>query len=226
MPVTKSVRGTSTFHCEQACDHEKEFNCRSYAYLDGPDGLNPGGNLCLLSSENRASSHQGAMQFRPRTLYAEKDCRKHHVPGRVPATPFGPPLPNNLPHNLPPTFPPVTGQTSNHVTHSQLPHIPPVCNMHQYTFEKTFGYDLRFARRERAPMPPRLGIAMHCQDECMRRGDRCRAFVIEYGPLQSCFFLDDAAGENRNTLNKAPLSAYMEKTCLRGLPRNLILLDF
>lgn len=73
--VTKSVRGTSTFHCEQACDYEKEFNCRSYTYLDNPDGsVAPGGNLCLLSADNRATSHQGSMQFRPRALYAEKDC--------------------------------------------------------------------------------------------------------------------------------------------------------
>ncbi len=222
--MTKSVRGTSTFHCEQACDHEKEFNCRSYTYLDNPDGHNaPGGNLCLLSSDNRATSHQGSMQFRPRALYAEKDCVNLNQRSRVPSTPLVQPTQTqtNLPNlpNLTPTFLPQPNQqsTNNINQHNNIPHIPAHCPPNQYTFEKTFGYDLRYARRERAPMPPRLAVIIHCQDECLRRGERCKAFVVEYGQLQSCFFLDESAGENRNQLNKVPETAYIEKICLRGI---------
>ena len=227
VPVTKSVRGTSTFHCEQACDHEKEFNCRSYTYLDSPDGPAPGGNLCLLSSDNRATSHQGSMQFRPRALYAEKDCvfqSGNQRTSRVPSTPFVQPThPSNL-HSVhtqshqPVISPSATNNqhTNNQHTSNQLTHIPPNCAAHEFTFEKTFGRDFRYARRERAPMPPRLGVLIPCQDECLRRSERCRAFVVEYGILQGCFFLDDAAGENRNQLTKTLNAAYLEKICLRG----------
>lgn len=98
-------------------------------------------------------------------------------------------------------------------------HTPPPgmarCNYHQYTFEKTFGYDIRYARKERSRLPPRLGVAVQCQDECLRRGFRCNAFVIEYGPVQSCFFLEDSAGENRRVLTKVNDVAYFEKVCLK-----------
>lgn len=238
MSVTKSVRGTSTFHCEQACDHEKEFNCRSYTYLDSPDGSQaPGGNLCLLSSDNRATSHQGSMQFRPRALYAEKDCVNMNQRSRVPATPLvqpaiphipslpnvappfmsKPPLSPTLSQPIPQALPQTPPQAVHESSQNMLSHIPAHCSPEEYTFEKTFGYDLRYARRERAPIPPRLGVMIHCQDECLRRGERCKAFVIEYGQLQSCFFLDESAGENRNQLNKAADTTYIEKICLRGL---------
>jgi hypothetical protein len=166
------------------------------------------------------------MQFRPRALYAEKDCVNLNQRSRVPSTPLVQPtqtqtnLPNlpNLP-NLTPTFLPQPNQqsTNNINQHNNIPHIPAHCPPNQYTFEKTFGYDLRYARRERAPMPPRLAVIIHCQDECLRRGERCKAFVVEYGQLQSCFFLDESAGENRNQLNKVPETAYIEKICLRGI---------
>jgi len=135
---------------------------------------------------------------------------------RVPSTPLAQPTQPNLP-NLQPTFIPKPSQQSpNDIQHNNFPHIPAHCAPTQYTFEKTFGYDLRYARRERAPMPPRLGVIIHCQDECLRRGDRCKAFIVEYGQLQSCFFLDESAAENRNQLNKVPDTAYIEKICLRG----------
>ena len=89
------------------------------------------------------------------------------------------------------------------------------CNYHQFTFEKTFGYDMRYARKDRSRLPPRLGVAVQCQDECLRRRFKCNAFVIEYGPVQSCFFLEESAAENRRILQKVPEVAYFEKVCLK-----------
>lgn len=304
--VTKSLRGTSTFHCEQACDYEKEFNCRSYTYLDNPDGsLAPGGNLCLLSADNRATSHQGSMQFRPRALYAEKDCifQKRTQPrqfgatlqpsspraqpgsGQVsPAVPdqlnarnmadddFARPSPFEKPFhsysqdanfnsnypggnlqpdtqsvhttdthsNVHPSINNIHGDVHPSVPHSsihssydlfnatrqepieditQLQHIPTRCSPGEYTFEKTFGYDLRYASRERAPIPARPAILNYCKDECIRLGDQCRAFVIEYGAnqQQNCYFLGEAASEHRNQLSKLSGSSYNERICLRGI---------
>ena len=89
------------------------------------------------------------------------------------------------------------------------------CNYHQYTFEKTFGYDMRYARKDRSRIPSRLGLAIQCQDECLRRRFKCNAFVIEYGATQSCYFLEESAGENRRILQKVPEVAYFEKICLK-----------
>ena len=328
--MTKSIRGTSTFHCEQACDYEKEFNCRSYTYLDNPDGsVAPGGNLCLLSADNRATSHQGSMQFRPRALYAEKDCAYQKWSNAPPVTTIGnvqsqPSIPQSPPPSasLSPPTPPVSAigripeygggqpqsapqpvrfydpptltnqasgsgivpqpdqstipminpRTMNHdqmdhfngpmgptmvdpdiyqqqqqqsfnyshglqhpyqtiqsnsYSHqaqltlddiSQHQHIPARCTADEYSFEKTFGYDLRYARRERAPIPSRPGVADYCKEECIRMGERCRAFVVEYGEQQqqNCYFLDEAALENRNQLNKIAGFSYNEKICLKG----------
>ena len=222
--VTKSLRGTSTFHCEQACDFEKEFNCRSYTYLDNPDGsVAPGGNLCLLSADNRATSHQGSMQFRPRALYAEKDCTFQRPTSNVifPNDPFGA-------RATAPGSAAGSGETQSDFAGSkggagrpqelsQLQHIPPRCDGQEYSFEKTYGYDLRYARRERAPIPTRPGVVAYCRDECLKQADRCRAFVVEYGEnqQQSCYFLDEAAQEHRNQLNRSPGTVYSEKICLR-----------
>lgn len=265
--VTKSIRGTSTFHCEQACDYEKEFNCRSYTYLDNPDGsVAPGGNLCLLSADNRATSHQGSMQFRPRALYAEKDCAYQKWPKHATANtqshspasqirfydstssslakPFSSDRPEQVqlnPRNMldePSPFNGPMGATfdansfqvnSSHSSASvsqpnvddisQLQHIPARCGPNDYSFEKTFGYDLRYAHRERAPIPSRPGLVNYCKEECVQRGEQCLAFVIEYGSKQqqNCYFLDEAASEHRNRLNKLAGSSYNEKICLRGI---------
>ncbi|CAK9252583.1 unnamed protein product [Sphagnum jensenii] len=72
--ITKAVRGSSTFFCEQECNQEKEFNCRSYTYID--QSTIPGANICILSADSRAGSQRGSMLYRPRSLYAEKDCRQ------------------------------------------------------------------------------------------------------------------------------------------------------
>lgn len=293
--MTKSIRGTSTFHCEQACDYEKEFNCRSYTYLDNPDGsVAPGGNLCLLSADNRATSHQGSMQFRPRALYAEKDCAYQKWP-KQPSTPYIPQFPQSRPSastqmrfhdpqqtstSQQPTKPPTDHRsndqqpqqqqqqlqqqtqinprnmgdqesTSAHdfngpssipqdMSHlyygnnspsvqpipppmsaddiTQLQHIPPRCGPNEFSFEKTFGYDMRYARRERAPIPSRPGVITYCREECLRMGEQCLAFVVEYAAKQqqNCYFLDESAMENRNQLNKMTGSSYHEKICLRG----------
>lgn len=287
--MTKSIRGTSTFHCEQACDYEKEFNCRSYTYLDNPDGsVAPGGNLCLLSADNRATSHQGSMQFRPRALYAEKDCAYQKWP-KQPSSPYTPQFSQSRPSSSsqmrfhePEQSSSVSGQSqpkpptdsrsneqhtqqqqinprnmgdhesanphdfngpmgSTHdMSHlyygnhsqsaqtippansvddiTQMQHIPPRCGPNEYSFEKTFGYDMRYARRERAPIPSRPGVITYCREECLRMSEQCLAFVVEYGEKQqqNCYFLDEAAMENRNQLNKMTGSSYNEKICLRG----------
>jgi len=112
-------------------------------------------------------------------------------------------------------------------SHAALPSVPSEfdkiqpedtssgCNYHQFTFEKTLGYDMRYARKDRSRSPARLGVAIQCQDECLRRRNKCNAFVIEYGPVQSCFFLEESAAENRRVLQKVPEVAYYEKVCLK-----------
>ncbi|RWS25789.1 uncharacterized protein B4U80_03819 [Leptotrombidium deliense] len=204
--VTKSVRGSSTFFCEQECNREKEFNCRSYTYIDHT--TIPGANICLLSSDNRAGSQKGSMHYRPRALYGEKDCRGNRK-GRGSTTIVPEITPTHSQHPVPDSsFPSI---------HTQLPGRRH-CNYNEFTFEKTFGYDLRFAKRERSRLPPRIGIVAQCQDECLRRGSKCQSFVIDYGTDQNCFLLDGAAQENRKTLSKSINVAYFEKICLIGAP--------
>ena len=198
--ITKSIRGYSTFFCEQECNHEKDFTCRSYTYID--QTRIPGGNFCLLSSDNRGKSQKGSVVYRPRALYAEKDCRVGRR-GRVSSTVD----PAQINANLPIT--PVSSTTSTVSARR--------CDVFDFTYEKTYGYDLRFARRERARIPPAIGITFPCQDECTRRGSRCHGFVLEYGPTQHCFLLEDSAGENRQSLTKINNVAYFEKICLRGM---------
>ena len=70
--ISKSVRGSSSFFCEQECIQESSFNCRSFTYVD--QSSVPGANLCLLSADNRKSSQKGATAFRPRALYGEREC--------------------------------------------------------------------------------------------------------------------------------------------------------
>ena len=223
----------------------------------------------MLSADNRATSHQGSMQFRPRALYAEKDCAFQKWPQQqTPFSPLFPPKPpsqasqmrfhdpqaSTIPksasidradqqaqqinprnmgeegqshdfngpmgpmhdismYQMNQTTPP---QTVDDIT--QLQHIPARCGPNDYSFEKTFGYDLRYARRERAPISSRPGVISYCREECLRMGERCLAFVVEYGAKQqqNCYFLDEAAMENRNQLNKLGGSSYNEKICLRG----------
>ncbi|RWS11638.1 uncharacterized protein B4U79_13044 [Dinothrombium tinctorium] len=200
--ITKSVRGSSTFFCEQECNREKDFNCRSYTYID--QTTIPGANICLLSSDNRAGSQKGSMHYRPRALYAEKDCRGNRVSRDGTSSSTTSPRPGTLRPSS--TLPSITSE-------------PPdrrYCDFNEYTFEKTFGYDLRSARRERSRMPARIGLVMQCQDECIRRGSKCQSFVIEYEPTQSCFLIDGAANENRKILSKSSQTAYFEKICLKA----------
>ena len=206
------------------------------------------------------------MQFRPRALYAEKDCVFQKWQKPSPFDPHFQPKPTSASqmrfHDSqdPSTTTPTTmdrpeqiqinprtmgeemyfngpmGVTNDHTFYqsnqsqigqaqtnlediTQLQHIPPRCGPNEYSFEKTFGYDLRYARRERAPIPSRPGVISYCKEECIRMGDRCLAFVIEYGDKQqqNCYFLDEAALENRNQLNKLAGSSYNEKICLRGI---------
>lgn len=70
--ITRVVHGvTSTFHCELECNREVDFNCRSYTYVEN-GSLGP--PQCLLSADNRQAVTPGILEYRSRSLYAEKDC--------------------------------------------------------------------------------------------------------------------------------------------------------
>lgn len=279
--VAASARSSSTFFCEQLCAQEKDFNCRSFTYIEG--STIPGANLCLLSADTKKASQRGSAYARPRALYGERDCSGVHLSGRTPdgsswnrpresrITNFGPsvnsigssnsydPMRDTssyyntlmmmMPYN---SYTPISGQSSGPQYHmhqmspvapvasppinsppvsasEQIHTLPPPlspdgpvsaegCNFHQFTFEKTYGHDMRYARKDRSRLPPRLGVAVQCQDECIRRRYRCNAFIIEYGPVQSCFFLEESAGENRRVLQSVPDVAYFEKICLKNSP--------
>lgn len=232
--VTSSVQAKSTFDCEHACNIEMSFNCRSYTYLDKYPSLP---NLCLLSSDSRSTSQRGAIKEHSRTLYAERNCfyRRARYPGNSISGPE--PLQTNSPQNeqrttstdpyrnsLTPSISSSSSPSSNAVqilnnesyfnTESMVA-IGQGCESHQYTFERSFGYDFRFGQKERAPIPPTIGIAIGCQQECLKRADKCRAFVVEYSlPYQSCFLMDSSVGSNKRLLIKSPNSAYFEKVCL------------
>lgn len=75
--ITRIVHGvTSTFHCELECNRESDFNCRSYTYVEN-GSLGP--PQCLLSADNRQAVSPGILEYRSRSLYAEKDCRESSV---------------------------------------------------------------------------------------------------------------------------------------------------
>ena len=320
LSVSKSIRGSSSFLCEQECSNSFDFNCRSFTYVDQTSI--PGANLCLLSSDSRKSSQKGSAAYRPRALYGERDCSGQFGPARAGMKTGAPNLPGlpGLPgregriqydggrmrqpdrsydrnpyysmyngyQSTSTLYPgsyggsamyPAQGSASlysgsrypsSSITNSgngygQVSPIPPgngygmsnypysnsmfpmssyahstpapasqslpygsyvefekagddgdpACSYHQYTFEKTFGYDMRYARKDRSRIPSRLGIAIQCQDECLRRRFKCNAFIIEYGNVQTCYFLEESAGENRRILQKVPEVAYYEKICLK-----------
>lgn len=230
--VTKSLQARSTFDCEFACDSETTFNCRSYTYLDQYPSLP---NLCLLSSDSRSTSQKGSVHERQRTLYAERNCyyRRPRFPGgQISQQPPFDALSHADPYAKLPqgvrlssghsshidNYAPVSGgnkiPTEDVVELSQSPGSGP-CEPHQFTFERTFGYDYRLGQKERAPIAPTIGIAIGCQQECLRRAERCQSFVVEYGlPYQGCFLIDTQVGANKKLLVKSPNSAYFEKVCL------------
>lgn len=227
--VTSSVQAKSTFDCEQACNVETSFNCRSYTYLDKYPSLP---NLCLLSSDSRSTSQRGSIKEHSRTLYAERNC--YYRRARYPSIPEARPEPlyTTSPQNEQsstlgdPYRNSVTSSAANagqygDASNSSLTDpetfltIGQGCEPHQYTFERTFGFDFRLGQKERAPIAPTIGIAIGCQQECLKRADKCRAFVVEYSlPYQSCFLMDTAVGANKRLLTKSPNSAYFEKICL------------
>ncbi|XP_076355850.1 uncharacterized protein LOC143249601 isoform X2 [Tachypleus tridentatus] len=204
--TTKSVpSASSTFQCEQECNQEREFACRSYTYVEQSGFV--GGNQCLLSSESRETNQERALRFRSRALYTEKNCKIDS--GTVlPTLPTLPPFTSYSP------LPPFT-------SYSPLPPLPfpqERCLLDQYTYEKTTGYDLLVGRREFIRVRGAVGIIGECQNACQRLGDRCRAFVIQYGEYQRCFWLDNAAGDNSDALTSSPLMTYFEKICLKDRP--------
>lgn len=236
--ITKSIQARSTFDCEVACNNEISFNCRSYTYLDQYPSLP---NMCLLSSDSRSTGQRGSVKEHPRTLYAERNCyyRRPRYPGGAsnqkidssyaqPA-PINPPMGQIDPYRMPilprPTYDQSIPEKQNPPRLSEEEeltnpndNVPPLgqgCEPHQYTFERTFGYDFKHAPKERAPIAPTIGIAISCQQECLRRGDRCQSFVVDYAlPYQSCFLIETQVGANKKLLVKSPNSAYFEKVCL------------
>lgn len=234
--ITKSTQARSTFDCEHACNSEATFNCRSYTYLEQYPSLP---NLCFLSSDSRSTSQKGSVKEQPRTLYAERNCyyRRPRFPGSsvhkvdMSYAPVTSSVTTNQGDPYQPGIKPLVGHTTiedlnppprlSDVGGPALPNIeidPALgqgCGPHQYTFERTFGYDFRLAQKERAPIAPTIGIAIGCQQECLRRGERCQSFVVEYGlPYQSCFLMDAQVGANRKLLVKSLNSVYFEKICL------------
>lgn len=234
--ITKSIQARSTFDCEHACNNEIGFNCRSYTYLDQYPSLI---NFCLLSSDSRSTSQKGSMKEHPRALYAERNCyyRRPRYPVAANQKPesmySGPPQPNipggpEDPYQLIGDTKPNLENPEIHTSARPIedvnlpistPEIGPSlsqgCEPHQYTFERTFGYDFRLAAKERAPIAPTVGIAIACHQECLRRGDKCQSFVVEYAlPFQSCFLIETSLGANKKLLVKSPNSAYFEKVCL------------
>jgi len=232
--VTKSTQARSAFECEHACDSETNFNCRSYTYHDQNPSLP---NLCSLSSDSRSTSQRGSVRELQRTLYAERNCfyRRPRYPGSLdrindPLSSHAPaPAPASLnqgdPYQLPAGLRPQHGHSSP-INKNYAEDIGPSnpiaegnpalgCAPHQFTFERSFGYDFRSAQKERAAISPTIGIAISCQQECLRRGDRCQSFVVDYAlPYQSCFLIESLVGANKKLLFKSPNSAYFEKICL------------
>ncbi|KAL3230900.1 hypothetical protein MRX96_003555 [Rhipicephalus microplus] len=192
--ITRVVHGvSSTFHCEMECNREPDFNCRSYTYVEhgtlGPP-------QCLLSADSRPGVSPIVLEYRSRALYAEKDChmddesRNNGVVGGTILRRVG-----SAPTPYPPRPPP--GDYS--------PYPPPrFCTYEQYTYEKTIGHDMRYAPRERIPTRSAVGVVRDAYTECQRLGDRCRAFVIEYGNFQSASWLSTAAEDNRQLLSANP----------------------
>lgn len=207
--VTKSVKGSSTFFCEAECNKQTDFNCRSYTYID--QSPIPGGNLCLLSSDNRGTSQRASIRHHPRALYAEKECKGVRK-ARISSTPETVTY-NQQKIESTSSFSPQVVLTTNTIFTDASPRR---CSTFDFTYEKVYGHDLRLARRERSRIPSQIGITTLCQDECTRRGARCRAFSLEYGNSQHCFLLEDSAGENRQALTKIPSVTYFEKICLKG----------
>lgn len=181
------------------CNNEKEFNCRSYTYLD--QTIITHGNLCLLSADSRYTSLNGSMKYRPRALFAEKDCRDasgrkgkksfiSEITGRNSPPAIDTPLDMQRPVSPKDGFKkPGGGGLSHHQFNGSHPSFvnrigskggggaPPVdfsnelaydepavelpnfnnknrdCIYNEFTFEKTYGKQIRFSKRERVVAP-------------------------------------------------------------------------
>lgn len=234
---TKSIQARSMFECERACNEEIQFNCRSYTYLDQYPSLP---NMCILSSDSRSTSQKGSLRERSRSLYAERNCfqRRARLPNAdisslnyktpdykedeystvhktqsrnivIPATSIVPGYDDvsAINYHTPYGNPGMNGDISGIVGQG--------CEPHQYTFERTFGYDFRNASKERISIMPSIGVAIGCQQECMRQGDMCQSFTVEYSiPFQVCYLMTTQAGSNRKALVKSPNTVYFEKVCI------------
>ncbi|XP_076348052.1 uncharacterized protein LOC143245579 [Tachypleus tridentatus] len=209
--ITKSLTGvTSTFQCEQLCDRERDFNCRSYT-LDR--------TRCLLSSESRETGQFRALQPQSGAIYVEKTCRDS---GKT-TFPSTPTKYSTFPTRYPtfptryPTFPTVHPRTPSPFPPTYPTLLPPVvCGINDYTYEKTIGYDFMFGRRDVIRTQGVIGVLAECQRGCQQLGDMCQAFVIIYGRTQKCYCLGMGGGNNPESLSPSPQSSYFEKVCLKG----------
>ncbi|CAB3367593.1 Hypothetical predicted protein [Cloeon dipterum] len=110
MYVDKSLSAFSDSSCQQACDVEREFVCRSFTFLS-QTGLNT--NQCLLSGDTGIAVGRSGFVPVPGALFAERECTgPPGPPGTFPGGPLGP-------SNAPPGYsgPPRYG-------HSNLPPYP------------------------------------------------------------------------------------------------------
>lgn len=163
------IVGHSTFFCEQLCNTERDFICRSYTYLDQTTITH--GNLCLLSADSRYTSLSGSIKYRPRALYAEKQCRTSiGRKGREKQRPQSnqergeTPMAQSDPVEGRTAKQPTSFASSSSSSFGANPNVqfddpeiegpPPeqatrVCSGHQFTYEKVFGKQLRIGRRDR-----------------------------------------------------------------------------
>ncbi|XP_059489112.1 uncharacterized protein LOC132204551 isoform X2 [Neocloeon triangulifer] len=121
MYVDKSLSAFSDSSCQQACDVEREFVCRSFTFLS-QTGLNT--NQCLLSGDTGVAVGRSGFVPVSGALFAERECSGPPGPsGPRPVGPALPPLgPSGPPGYGPPQVPPRFGPSN----------LPPVYPSQQY----------------------------------------------------------------------------------------------
>lgn len=243
--ISKSVQARSTIDCELACNNEITFNCRSYTFLEEYPSLPNLCLLSADSrstSQRGSVKEQQRTLYAERNCYYRRPRYpggSSHKPDDYPqmqppalADPYRPDV-SGLHHHTghsslgspPASYNSPTRVTGDYVSpaisasegelNSGGTALGKECEPHQFTFERTFGYDFRLGQKERAPISPTVGIAISCQQECLRRGERCQSFVVEYAlPYQSCFLMETQVGANKKLLVKSANKAYFEKVCL------------
>ncbi|XP_047103996.1 uncharacterized protein LOC124722900 [Schistocerca piceifrons] len=198
----KSLSSFSDKSCEQACDVEREFVCRSYTFL-GQTGIN--NNHCLLSGSLGSTIDIGAFQPQSGALYAEKECLSSSAV--APPPPLPPPVPP-APPNIPGRYP--SGSEPG-------PSLLPFPCRNTLTYEKIAGATFTNSRREPIRTRDDIGIAVECLVKCAQMRQHCLAVSVENirGGRQRCYALDRSSDSESAPLESAPDLAYFQKICLQ-----------